>query len=246
MTAAEQKPERTREPRTRFRERARIVKSDRANQALLLRRQGVSYRQIARDLGCSVGAAHGLVQRHLARMPAESAAELRQHLLARFEEIYHANADQLDSPPHAMICLRATQAIAVMLGLNMKPPNGGQEPIRTIIVDSQMLTPPTIVAPPGGWGDGDPPSPQFPATLPPDVFPAAEPPPSVPPPPPVARSPVDRRTPVTPAAVTPAAVTARTVTPAPVSAVDRLYTQPAPKPYPADQPFPAGSTGSRW
>jgi hypothetical protein len=66
--------------------------------ALLLRRSGLDYRNIAKILDCSPSGAHLMVTRHLARLPVESATELRRHLLSRLEEVHRVNGPHVDEP----------------------------------------------------------------------------------------------------------------------------------------------------
>jgi len=115
MTESEPKPE----TRAVAAERRRIEKAERESKALLLRRSGLDYKNIARLLGCSPSTAHSMVHRTLDRLPVESAIDLRRHLLSRLEEVHRSNAAQADVPKHANVILRTVETTARLAGLNL-------------------------------------------------------------------------------------------------------------------------------
>lgn len=57
--------------------RRTIPSAEQAARALALKREGAGYRDIAAEMGISVGLAHKLVQRELADIPAADRAQLR-------------------------------------------------------------------------------------------------------------------------------------------------------------------------
>ena len=122
-----------------------IARADREARALLLRRQGVDFRNIGRLLGCSTSAAHSMVQRTLARMPAQSADELRYVALARLDEIYRVHADLIADPRSAAVMIRAVEVAAKLAGIYSEAP--AATAVAQIVIDGRVLSPPTRPSP---------------------------------------------------------------------------------------------------
>jgi len=120
------------------REQRRIEKTEREARALLLRRSGLDYRNIAKILDCSPSGAHLMVTRHLARLPVESATELRRHLMARLEEVHRVNGPHVDEPARANVVLRTIEATAKLTGLNQDSTGGGSFANAQLIVQNTV------------------------------------------------------------------------------------------------------------
>jgi len=69
-----------------------IERRQRMDEALRLRARGKLYREIAEELGCSEGTAHGWVSDAMAEIPRESA-----------ETVFHIELDRLDMAQKALL-----------------------------------------------------------------------------------------------------------------------------------------------
>ena len=131
--------------RSRRRSATAIDYAERQARAILLRRQGVDYRNIARVLGVSTGTAHTLVQKGLERLPLEAAQELRGLALARLDEIYRIHADLISDPRSAAVMIRAVEVAAKLAGIYSEAP--AATAVAQIVVDGRVLSPPTRPSP---------------------------------------------------------------------------------------------------
>ena len=127
-------------PQSIRKEARRAQLSERETSAMLMRREGADFRSIGRVMDCSPSTAYRMVSRGLAKIPRESAEELRHHLLARVDEIYRQHADAIKVPAHAAIMLRSIEVAAKLGGISMEPTGA---PVTTIIVDPMWVTPAT-------------------------------------------------------------------------------------------------------
>ncbi len=76
----------------------RLNKKEGIEQAIALVRKAKTYRQIAAELGVSLGTAHGWVQEGLKAIPMAEATELRREQAERLEYLHEKLMERLESP----------------------------------------------------------------------------------------------------------------------------------------------------
>ena len=103
----------------------RVTAVIRQDQAILLRRNGATYPQIATALGYrSKQAARDAVVRGLTRSPQEPADELRRLFISRWERIIYLNWAGVEDgdPVRTNIVMTAQKQLDMITGLNVPPP----------------------------------------------------------------------------------------------------------------------------
>jgi hypothetical protein len=136
--------------------------AEQTTRAFALRVKGLSYRDIAAEMGCSVGWAYKLVSDELAKLQAESAekaAELRQIELERLDGMLVAMREDIDKGDARKIetALKIMERRAKLLGLDaptkqeVSGPDGGAIPIE----DARSMLAERIAAL-AGKPDGEP------------------------------------------------------------------------------------------
>lgn len=78
-----------------------------------LRGEGLTYRQIAREMGCSVPAAHGRVQRAYGRMAGPKAAAERNRMLRELEDLAVAAYDVMERS-HVVVNARGVVSMTLV------------------------------------------------------------------------------------------------------------------------------------
>lgn len=76
----------------------RLNKKEGIEQAIALVRKAKTYRQIAAELGVSLGTAHSWVQEGLKAIPMAEATELRREQAERLEYLHEKLMERLESP----------------------------------------------------------------------------------------------------------------------------------------------------
>lgn len=80
----------------------RLNKNEGIEKAIALVRKAKTYRQIANELGVSLGTAHNWVQEGLRAIPKVEATALRQEQAERLEYLHEKLMEQLESPRTVM------------------------------------------------------------------------------------------------------------------------------------------------
>lgn len=109
----------------------RAIAAERRIQALELRKRGLGFREIARQLGVSLGQAHGDVQKAmsaLADMELKCAEDAHRLDLERIDGLIEGHYQQAVSGDHrsAAIILRVLERRAKLLGLDAPDRDGGR------------------------------------------------------------------------------------------------------------------------
>ncbi|MBN2498268.1 MAG: hypothetical protein JXR96_26995 [Deltaproteobacteria bacterium] len=127
----------------------------RAARALELRASGLSYDQIARELGFrDHSGAHRAVAGALERAQSEPAEECRQVELDRLDRLLLAHWKKRAEPEHARIILSISERRSRLLGLDRLPPPvapSGDWFLRTELHDGAILVVPPDVDPADGY-----------------------------------------------------------------------------------------------